>query len=71
MRKETKSKIFKATVLPIMTFTLERRAETSRTRLILEASEMKVLRKIVGKRKIDRIRSQQIREFCDIQPIND
>ena len=32
---------------------------------------MKVLRKIVGKTKIDRIRSQQIRESCGIQPIND
>ena len=30
---------------------------------------MKVLRKIVGKTKIERIRSQQIRESCGIQPI--
>ena len=37
----------------------------------LEASEMKVLRKIVGKTKIDRIRSQQIRESCSIQTINE
>ena len=29
---------------------------------MLEANEMKVLRQIVGKTKIDRIRSQQIRE---------
>jgi hypothetical protein len=28
---------------------------------------MNVLRKIVGKTKIDRIRSQQIRESCSIQ----
>ena len=38
---------------------------------MLEADEMKVLRKIVGKTKIDRIRSQQIRETCGIQPINE
>jgi len=31
---------------------------------------MKMLRKIVGKTKIDRIKSQQIRESCGIQPIN-
>ena len=37
----------------------------------MEASEIKVLRKIVGKTKIDRIRSQQIREYCGIQPINE
>ena len=32
---------------------------------------MKVLRKIVGKTKIDRIRSQQIRISCGIQPVNE
>ena len=32
---------------------------------------MKVLRKIVGNIEIDRIRSQQIRESCSIQPINE
>ena len=31
-------------------------------------NKMKILRKIVGKTKIDRIRSQQIRESCGIQP---
>ena len=36
---------------------------------MLEANEMKVLRKIVNKTKIDIIRSQQIREACSIQPI--
>ena len=34
---------------------------------MLETNEMKVLRKI----KIDRIRSQQIKEPCSIQPINE
>ena len=38
---------------------------------MLEANEMKVLRKIVEKTKINRIRSQQIRESCGIQPINE
>ena len=38
---------------------------------MLEANEMKVLRKIVGKTKIGRIRSQKIRESCGIQPINE
>ena len=32
---------------------------------------MKALRKIVGKTKIDRIRSQQIIESCGILPINE
>ena len=38
---------------------------------MLEANEMKELRKIAGKTKIDKIRSQQIRESCGIQPINE
>jgi hypothetical protein len=33
---------------------------------MLEANEMKVLKKIADKTKIDRIRSQQIRESCGI-----
>ena len=32
---------------------------------------MKVVRKIVGKSKIDRIRSQQISESCGIQPVDE
>ena len=36
---------------------------------MLEENEMKLLRKIAGEPKIDRIRSQQIREYCGIQPI--
>jgi hypothetical protein len=32
---------------------------------------MKVRRKIAGKTRIDRIRSQQIGESCGIQPINE
>ena len=38
---------------------------------MLETNEMKVLKKIVRRTKIDRIRSQQIREFCSIQLINE
>ena len=32
---------------------------------------MKVLRKIVAKTKIDKIKSQRIRESCGIQPFNE
>ena len=53
MRKETKSKTYKTTVRPIMTNALETRAETWKTRQMLEANEMKVLRKTVGKTKIE------------------
>ena len=42
MRKETKSKIYKATVRPTITYVLEIRTETLKTREMLEANEMKV-----------------------------
>ena len=38
---------------------------------MFEANEMKLLIKIVGKTKIDIVRSKQIPELCGIQPIND
>ena len=59
-KKVTKSKIYKTTARPIMTYVLETRAETSITRQILEANEIKLLRETVGKTIIDRIRSQQV-----------
>ena len=65
------TKIYNATVCPIMTYALETRAETSESRQTLEANKKKVLRKIVGKTKMSRIRSQQIRESYGIQPINE
>ena len=53
MRNGTKSKIYKTTICQIMIYALETRAEISRTRKMLEVNEMKVLRKIVGKTKIE------------------
>ena len=41
-----------------------------KTRQILEANEMKILRKIIGKTK-NSIRSHEIRESYGIQPINE
>ena len=38
---------------------------------MLETNEITVIREIVGKTKIYRIRSQQIRESCGIQPNNE
>ena len=61
-RKGTKSKIYKATVLQNMAYALETRTDILRTRLMLETNQVKVLRKIVGKK--DRIRSRRIRKSC-------
>ena len=37
---------------------------------MLTTNDMKVLRKIVCKTKTDRIKSKQIRESCDLHPVN-
>jgi len=42
-----------------LTCALETRVETQNVRQIFEANEMKLLRKIVGKTKIGRIRSNK------------
>ena len=62
MRKETNKK-FNCTSL--------NKSGNLKRQKMFEANEMKVPRKIVGKTNIDRIRSQQIRLSCGIQPINE
>ena len=41
---------------------------TSKTGQMLEANEMKLVGKVVGNTKMDRIRSKQTRESSGIQP---
>jgi hypothetical protein len=41
----------------------------ARTTQILEAMEMKMLRRILNKIRIDKIRNKRIREICEIQNI--
>ena len=52
-------------------FTRKKGRNIRKNSQMLEANDVKILRKIVGKTKIDRIGSQQIRESCGIQPINE
>ena len=66
MEIETKSRIYKAAIRPILTYTAETRPETSKTKQILETTEMKVVRKI-----FDRKRSKEIRRMCKIDNINE
>ena len=46
LRKETKVRIYKSVVRPILTYTAETRPETAKTTQILEAAEMRTLRRI-------------------------
>ena len=53
MRIETKARIYKATIRPIMTYTAEIRPETTKTRRMLETTEIKILRIISRKTMLD------------------
>jgi len=52
-----------------MTFGIETRKETNKTKRMLRVAEMKTLRTIMGKRRIDQIRNTSIREQCGVQDI--
>ena len=47
------------------------RPDTSKTRQILETAETKTLRRILGVSLFDKQRSEDIREKCEIQKIDD
>lgn len=63
---ETKTRIYKSVIRPVMTYTVETRPDTSKTKKILETNEMKVFRKITGKTLMDRERNENIRTICKI-----
>ncbi|ENN71364.1 hypothetical protein YQE_11979, partial [Dendroctonus ponderosae] len=46
MRIETKSRIYKATIRPLVTYKVETRPETAKTRRMLKTTEMKIFRRI-------------------------
>ena len=49
LNKETKRRIYKSVVHPILTYAVETRLDTSKTNRVLETSELSTLRKIVHK----------------------
>uniref|UniRef100_A0A6P7G326 Uncharacterized protein LOC114333346 n=1 Tax=Diabrotica virgifera virgifera TaxID=50390 RepID=A0A6P7G326_DIAVI len=67
---ETKTRIYKSPIRPIMTYTAETRADTAKTQRLLETAEMKVLRKITNHTLKDRVRSEEMRTRCVIEEIN-
>lgn len=66
---DSKVRIYKSCIRPIMTYAVETRADTSKTKHLLRKTEMRVLRTITGKTLRDRIRSETIRETCKVQDI--
>ena len=69
MNTQSKVRIYKTCVRPIMTYAIETRADSVRTKSLLRTSEMKVLRNISGKTLRDRVRNTEIRRICEVEDI--
>ena len=66
---ESKIKIYKAVVRPIMTYGAETRAATTKTEQLLRTTEMHTLRAILGKTRFDRMKNIDILERCNLQEV--
>ncbi|XP_057662518.1 uncharacterized protein LOC130897602 [Diorhabda carinulata] len=67
--KDSKIRIYKTCIRPIMTYGTEVREDTNKTKQMLRVAEMKTLRTIVGKTSRDRVRNTDVKKQCGIQDI--
>ncbi|XP_045461986.1 uncharacterized protein LOC123672057 [Harmonia axyridis] len=65
MRNQTKVRINKTIVRPIMTYGIETRADTKVMKNALRTAEMKVLRNVLGLTLRDKRRNEDIRSECE------
>lgn len=68
MSIESKARIYRTTIRPVLTYAAETRADTRRTKNLLRTTEMRILRSIAGVTLWDRRRSSDIRRTCDNMP---
>lgn len=66
---ESKIRIYKTCIRPIMTYGIEARPDTATTTQKLEATEMKILRSIKGVSLRENLRSSFIRNDLKVEPI--
>lgn len=71
LKQDSKVRIYKSIIRPILTYAAETRSETIRTQQQLEVAEMRVLRKITNHTLLDKERNRNIREVCKIKPITE
>jgi len=69
MSTNSKVRIYKTCIRPILTYAAETRAETAKTKRLARTTEMRTLRNIRGVTLRDRIRSRDIREECGVQDV--
>jgi hypothetical protein len=63
---ETKRRIYKSPLGPVLTCSVEAGADTSKK--LLETTEMNTPRKRVGKTRFDFVTNKDIKQQCGIQP---
>lgn len=66
---EGETRIYKTAVRPILTYTTETKADTSRTIQMMRTTEIKVIRGIHRKTLLDQIRSEEFRQLSNIQDV--
>jgi hypothetical protein len=66
MSTESKIRIYKTCMRPMVNYAAETRAETSKTKQLLRSAEIRVLGNIKGVTLRDRIRSDDIRAECKV-----
>lgn len=67
MTTESKVRVYKTIVRPVLTYVIEKRSETAKTKSISTTTEMMVLRSIKGVTLTEQIRSKTIRRELPIQ----
>ena len=71
MSADSKIRIYKTCVGPIITYGVESRADTTVTKLLLRMTEMRIVRAIHSKTLHDKIRSEHLRQISGLQDIVD
>ncbi|CAM1301752.1 Uncharacterised protein r2_g1153 [Pycnogonum litorale] len=66
---KAKLAVFKSVYVPILTYGHEPWVITKRTRSRIQAAEMGFLRRISGLTMLDRVRSSEIRETLQVEPL--
>ena len=69
LSKKAKLSIFKAVLVPILTYGHESWVMTERMRSQVQASEMRFLRRIEGVTLFNKVRSSEIRKSLNIDPL--
>ncbi|XP_045477884.1 uncharacterized protein LOC123683031 [Harmonia axyridis] len=65
----SKVRIYKTAIRPIITYAAETRPDTARTTQMMSTTEMRIIRRIHGKTLLDRVRNEELRERSGIQDV--